>query len=104
MVAQWWDYIIEKRYIQDTSLVLQLKEQYIQEMENEENSIYRTNKRIVEYISVKSHSMINSKYIWQYWKQNVNDIFEIFISIELGKFYNPETILPDLNYIKEKIK
>lgn len=85
-------------------LVLQLKEQYIQEMENEENSIYRTNKRIVEYISVKSHSMINSKYIWQYWKQNVNDIFEIFISIELGKFYNPETILPDLNYIKEKIK
>ena len=104
MVAQWWDYIIEKRYIQDTSLVLQLKEQYIQEMENEENSIYRTNKRIVEYISVKSHSMINSKYIWQYWKQNVNDIFEIVISIELGKFYNPETILPDLNYIKEKIK
>ena len=104
MVTQWWDYIIEKRYIQDTSLVLQLKEQYMQEMENEGNLIYRTNKRIVEYIAVKSHSTIKSKYIWQYWKQNVNDIFEIFISIELGKFYNPETILPDLNYIKEKIK
>ena len=39
-----------------------------------------------------------------YWKQNINDIFEVIISIELGKFYNPEEILPDLNYIKEKIK
>ena len=35
---------------------------------------------------------------------NINDIFEVIISIELGKFYNPEEILPDLNYIKEKIK
>lgn len=104
MVAQWWNYVIKKRYIQDTSLVLQLKKQYIQEMENESSPICQMNKRIVNYIAGKFHSSINSKYIWQYWKQNINDIFEVIISIELGKFYNPEEILPDLNYIKEKIK
>lgn len=103
-VARWWNYVIEKRYIQDSSLVLQLKKQYIQEMENEGSSIHQMNKRIVEYIIDRSHSAIDSKYIWQYWKQNVSDIFEVMISIELGEFYDPGERLPDWNYIKEKIK
>ena len=103
-VARWWNYVIEKRYIQDSSLVLQLKKQYIQVMENEGSSIHQMNKRIVEYIIDRSHSAIDSKYIWQYWKQNVSDIFEVMISIELGEFYDPGERLPDWNYIKEKIK
>ena len=54
--------------------------------------------------NLQLHLSISNKYIWQYWRQYVSDIFETIVSIELGGFYNPELVLSDWNYLKEKIK
>ena len=104
MVAKWWNYVIEKRYIQDVSLVAQFQRNYMKDMENEGSSVYQSNARIVAYIESRLHLSISNKYIWQYWRQYVSDIFETIVSIELGGFYNPELVLSDWNYLKEKIK
>lgn len=104
MVAKWWNYVIEKRYIQDVSLVAQFQRNYMKDMENEGSSVYQSNARIVAYIESRLHLSISNKYIWQYWRQYVSDIFETIVSIELEGFYNPELVLSDWNYLKEKIK
>lgn len=104
MVAKWWNYVIEKKYIQDVSLVTQFQQNYMNDMENEGSSIYQCNARIVAYIESRLHLSISNKYIWQYWKQYVSDIFETIVSVELGNFYNPELLITDWNYLKGKIK
>lgn len=76
----------------------------MKDMENEGSSVYQSNARIVAYIESRLHLSISNKYIWQYWRQYVSDIFETIVSIELGGFYNPELVLSDWNYLKEKIK
>lgn len=105
MVAKWWNYVIKKKYIQDVSLVAQFQRNYMKDIENEGSPIYQSNARIVSYIENRLlHLSINNKYIWQYWKQYVSDIFETIVSIEIGEFYNPELIISDWNYLNKKIK
>ena len=67
--------MIEKRYIQDVSLVAQFQRNYMKDMENEGSSVYQSNARIVAYIESRLHLSISNKYIWQYWRQYVSDIF-----------------------------
>ena len=87
------------------SLVAQFQRNYMKDIENEGSPIYQSNARIVSYIENRLlHLSINNKYIWQYWKQYVSDIFETIVSIEIGEFYNPELIISDWNYLNKKIK
>ena len=101
-IAAWWDYIIRKKYVRDISVVVGQKEKYLEELEKEDSSIYQKNKRIVAYLAQKHGTTIREAYLWQYWEENIQDLFDVMISIELGDFYDPELLIRDIQYFKEE--
>lgn len=99
----WWNYIINREYIYNYSEVVMMKEEYMKKLEDETTEQYQVNKRILNYIYHSERNPIKEEYLWEYWKQYINDWFEVMISIELGEYYEPETLITEIPQIKKMI-
>ena len=104
MIASCWHYILERDYIKEFSKILEYKEHYLNKLSDESSDIYQKNKRIVEYILQVKGTVIKEEYLFQYWESNIEDLLEVLIAIELGEFYEPDGLIREVRYFREKLK
>ena len=80
------------------------KKKYFDALENDQSTLYQTNRRICKYIYQNRDRIIEEEYLWEYWKQYTADWFEVMISLELGDYYNPEMLITDVPYYKQMLE
>ena len=103
-IRTWWNYIINREYLNDYSEVVLFKKKYFDALENDQSTLYQTNRRICKYIYQNRDRIIEEEYLWEYWKQYTADWFEVMISLELGDYYNPEMLITDVPYYKQMLE
>ena len=49
-------------------------------------------------------TVIKEEYLFQYWESNIEDLLEVLIAIEFGEFYEPDGLIREVRYFREKLK
>lgn len=101
--AAGWIYVIRKEYIADVSEVAEYKADYLYRMNSERDPISGKQKLILNYIAQNNGSGLKSKELWNCWKRCIDELFDVFVEIEMNGAGNPAIHLPDLEYIEKRL-
>lgn len=101
--ADGWMYIIGKKYMTDASEVAKYKQDYLNMLKSEKSNEFLKQQMILNYIAKHTASGLSSDNLWNCWKRCLEEMFDIFIMIEMRNFINPQNLLPDLKYIETRI-
>lgn len=98
-----WKYLLDKSYLNDISEIAKYEEEYMEELENENSSIYRKQRSIVEFIQKNNGRNYPMSYIWECWSSYVKELFLILEQVEIEEVASPEENLDDYLAMQEKL-
>lgn len=77
-----WDYIWQKKYMQNSEDVLKYEQNYMEKIEQGVGNAHQKRERILDYIEKNRSNVLRREYLQNCWMRYVSEIFALFRSME----------------------